>query len=130
MYSARYKRLLIKEFISEEESDKVIASLLEYEEELSFDYARSVKELLKKLIKLHEQYTENIKKSEETISKWTHNIHANYIQKNTIRTLPDGTKTHRLETPVPVHIMPYAGSDLSMAIEKFLNDKAVKKVVD
>jgi len=116
MYSARYKMLEEKDFVTEEESDKTIDSLLAYEEELAAEYEAAIQEPLKALVKLQKEYKEAVQAAERTITKWTSTIHENHRSVGT--TYANGT--NRSEAPVPVHRTPYEGCNASGAMRNAL----------
>lgn len=114
----RFDQLNSRKLVPEDESDKVISSLLQYEQDLETAFEKEVSAPLATLAKLCREYREKVQETERTIEKWTREIHPNYISSCTI--YPDGT--HRSLTPQPVHTMPYSGSDLSYKINKFLQN--------
>ena len=117
MYSARYQQLFAEEFMSEEESDRVIDGLLAYEEKLAAEFEEAAGKILKQLSDLNDKYISDHMKTEETISSWTSQIHKNYR-------IFYGTKLAKGKTPdsfpVQVHITPYNGSGISSAINSFI----------
>lgn len=119
MYGAKYRQIEKQEYISEMESDKVIQSLLDYEEALTKEFHDKASAPLKALRELVEQYKTSISETEQTIRDWTGQIHANYIDEGCTRTLPNGSETHRMEKPVPVHRIEYTGSKESAQITQF-----------
>lgn len=116
MYTARYKMLEEKDFVTEADSDATIAAILAYEEEMAASFDASIIEPLKTLEKLLTAYKEEVKEAERTITEWTSTIHANYISKGT--TYADGT--HRSPKPVPVHSTGYEGSAASIRLKHAL----------
>ncbi len=116
MYSARHQIIQKREYISEEESDKVIDSLLAYEEVLSSAFKAKMDTSLKELAKVYEDYKGSIKEAEDTILTWTGTIHANYRAAHT--TYHDGT--NRSPNPVPVRMSPYDGCTESKQLADYL----------
>lgn len=125
MYGGRYKQISQQEYISEEESDKVIDGLLDYEKQLAEDFRAAVAEPLKQLAAILEKYRNEVADTERTISAWGANIHANYNTRGTT-TFTDpvtGQPTHRSANPVPVHRMGYNGCNEAAQLKDYL-DKA------
>lgn len=119
MYSGKYNQISKQEYISEVESDKVIDSLLAYEDELAAGFKAAVAEPLKKLDELQKAYADAVEDVEQTIRAWTSNIHANYRNNGT--TYADGT--NRSPQPVPVRRLPYTGCSEARQLKEYL-DKA------
>lgn len=119
MYSSKYNQIKQQEYISEVESDKVIDSLLAYEDELAAGFKAAVAEPLKKLDELQKAYADAVEDVEQTIRAWTGNIHANYRNNGT--TYTDGT--NRSPQPVPVRKIPYTGCSEAHQLKEYL-DKA------
>ena len=117
MYSGRYSQLEKQAFISEEESDRVIDSLLDYEKDLEGQFVLDIYEPLQKLKELQEKYSDEVAYTEQTIQNWTHNIHENY---RGFGTTYRETGTSRSPRPVPVHLTPYLGCDKSKTIADFI----------
>ena len=116
MYSKRYEQLEQKQFVSEAESDRVIDSLLQYENALAADFESAIAEPIKKLRQLNETYLAAVREAETAIQAWTSDIHRNYRSEST--TYPDGT--NRSPVPVPVHTLPYTGCPTSAVVGGFL----------
>ena len=112
MYTARYNQLQRNDYITEEESDKVIKSILDYEKEQEQEFAKAAAPIIDKLRNLLEEYAGDVQRAELVLNAWTTEIHANY------RTI-DGTRNVR---PLPVHVVPYTGSEESITVRKFLNE--------
>lgn len=118
MYSSKYKQISQQEYISEADSDKVIDSLLEYENKLAGDFNHAISIHLSELRTILLEYVNEVEKVENTITAWTEKIHANYRSAGTI--YPDGS--NRSKTPVPVRRMPYTGCDKAHKLEDFLKE--------
>ena len=116
MYSSKHKQIETQEYISEEESDKVIASILDYEEERAAEFKADLAKLLKPAADLLATYEADIREAEDTIRLWTDNIHANYRSMTT--TYQDGT--NRCPKPVPVRNLPYNGCSEAAILKTFL----------
>ena len=123
MYSGKYAQISKQEYISEEDSDKVIDSLLAYEDELAAGFKAAVAEPLKKLDELQRAYFDAVDDVEQTIRAWTGNIHANYRSAGTIYR---ETGTNRAPHPVPVRTTPYTGCDEAHRLAQYIkNDKGL-----
>lgn len=117
MYSARYEQLNLKEFLTEEESDRVIDSLLNYEKELEKDLIKSMEKPLKTLQTLYKEYDQSIIETENVMREWTNSIHFNYRSEGTI--YKDGT--NRSDVPVPVRRTLFTGCPAAQITERYLN---------
>ena len=100
MYSARREQLINKAFISEEESDKVIDSLLAYKTERDGEFIAAISAELSTISKLVSEYDSAYKAMTNTVRDWESQIHANY--RNPIVSYPAGVTPQR--KPVPVSI--------------------------
>lgn len=120
MYSSKHKQIETQEYISEEESDKVIASILNYEEERAAEFKADLAKLLKPAADLLATYEADIREAEDTIRLWTDNIHANY--RSMTATFQDGT--NRFPKPVPVRNLPYNGCNEATILKTFLEKEA------
>ena len=126
MYSGRYKQIKQQEYISEAESDKVIDSLLTYEDTLAEEFKAEASRLVKELKKLHDEYIKAVSETEQTISTWENTIRANhrtfgvtmYMDKST------GKHTDRSPAPVPVHRTPYTGCAEASAMGDYIKKSA------
>lgn len=117
MYSGRYRQIAQQEYVSEDESDKVIARLLQYEEQLETDFKAAIAEPLKALDKLQQDYIAEVRATENTILKWTSEIHANYKSEGTVFS---DTGTNRSPRPIPVRRTPYTGCGESKELGEYL----------
>lgn len=124
MYSARYQQLQEKEFVSEAESNRVIDSLLSYEDELKEEYSKAMEKPLKAMKKLHDEYYARIAEAETAIIRWTHEIHANYRNEGTV--YADGS--NRSKVPVPVRRAPFNGCTMAQMTKSYL--RKVKSLCD
>lgn len=119
MYDGRLAQLIRQEYVTEEESDRVIKSLLDYEIQIGEDFKAALVEPLRALALLHAAYEKEVSDTESTIREWTRDIHANYRNAGTIY---KETGTDRSPVPVPVHIIPFKGcaeaSRLAVYLEK------------
>ena len=126
MYSGRYEQIAQKDYISEQESDKVIAGLLAYEEDLAAEFKAAAADILRQLAKLHKDYTEAVEETESTLSAWQRYIHANYKTfGRTLRMDPlTGELTDRSKTPTPVHLLRYEGCSEAVITGLYLEKTA------
>lgn len=126
MYAARQDQILKQEYISEADSDKVIDSLLDYENVLASEFEASIAKPLADLNSLLTKYQQEVDAVERTIADWTYNVHSNY--RSQVSTYRNGSK--RSETPVPVRNIPFQGSIASRTINDFLRGPAKKYIVE
>ena len=121
MYNGRYEQIKTREYISEEESDKVIRSLLDYEKTLAEGFKFAAAEPLKKLADLYHSYKKEVAETERTLTDWQRDIHANYLSEVTLYVDPvTGQKTHRSPRPILVRQTPYYGCDESKDLGEYL----------
>ena len=121
MYADKFEQINKQEYISEEESDKVIGSLLAYEEELTESFKNDLLEPLKIIYNLIKEYKAEIDNTEQTINKWTSEIHANYNTRGRSQYYDKltGKYTSRCSYPVPVRNNPYYGCSEALQLEEF-----------
>lgn len=119
MYRDRQEQLHNMQFVTEEESDQVIDSLLEYEKELETKFKHDIEVPLKKIVESLKKYQNDVIETENTIKAWEQSIHPNFRQEGYTKTLPDGTLTDRHEKPWPVHPVPYLGCEAALTLENF-----------
>lgn len=126
MYTARYTQLKAQELVPEAESDKVIDSLLAFEEDLEKDFKAAMVAPLKQLAKLHDDYVAAVRDAESTMAAWQRDIHANYRTRGrSYREDPlTGKRTDRMENPVPVRILYYGGCDEAARLGRYLENEA------
>lgn len=126
MFNGRYSQIKQQEYISEAESDSVVDSLLEYEEQMAEDFKAAAAVYLAKLAELLKDYRAAVQDTEETLTEWQHDIHANYSTRGAMtRTDPlTGERTDRSETPVAVHMLPYKGCAEAQQMADYLKAAA------
>lgn len=126
MYNGRYEQISKQEYISEAESDSVVDSLLEYENQLAEDFKAAAGVQLKKLAELLKDYKAAVQDVESTLTSWQRDIHANYNSRGlSSRVDPlTGQNTYRMERPIPVHSMPYTGCAEAGRMEEYLKKEA------
>ena len=110
LYSARYSQIKHKEVISEEESDKVIDSLIQYEKDLDAQFMADIEEPLRRLQEINQNYLNTIRDTEITIRNWENNIHANY------RNSSGGRNNYKTF----VHPVTHQGCRFSLKLREFL----------
>ena len=121
MYKDRYAQISKREYISEEESEKVIDSLLDYEKDLESEFISAIKKPIEELQEIHRKYTSEVDETEKTLRTWTNDIRKNYSTRGrTTRIDESGEVTDRSDKPVPIRITPYYGCDESVMIGTFL----------
>lgn len=116
MYSDKYQQIRKQEYISDAESEKVIADLLEHENSLAESFKEAIAEHNNELIRLYTQYRAAVADAEAVIESWTTEIHANYLSDRS--TYADGT--NRAPHPVPVHTAPYHGCPEADTVNNYL----------
>lgn len=126
MYSGRYNQIKQQEYISEAESDKVIDSLLVYEEQAAETFKKDLAEQLKQINKIYADYKNTVRETEETIDAWQRDIHANYNSRGASSWVdPEtGETTGRSSTPIPVHRLPYTGCTEAAQLGEYLGKVA------
>ena len=125
MYTAGYAQLKAQELVPEAESDKVIDSLLEYEQDLETDFKAALVGPLKQLAKLHADYVAAVRDAENTMAAWQQDIHANYRMRGTTRVDPlTGERTDRMEKPQPVRRLYYGGCYEAGRLDAYLKQEA------
>ena len=132
MFSSRYKQLQGQQIISEEDSDKVIDSLLEYEDQIAERYKADIAGPLKTLNELTKAYRAEVADTEETIRAWSRDVRPNYSTRGTMSRIdPEtGERTDRSDHPVAVHQIPYLGCDESTVLEGLLKNNTLVQLTD
>ena len=121
LYRGRYDQIKRQEYITEEESDKVIESLLDYEKTLEADFKAAIAAHLRQLAEILAQYQEDVADTERTMTRWQREIHAYYRSWSSSRIdKATGKRTNRMEHPVPVHSTPYFGCAEAYRLEEYL----------
>ena len=121
MYSGKYAQISKQEYISEEESDKVIDSLLAYEKQLAEDFRAAVAEPLKALAGILQNYQDEVNDTERTMNAWVVNIHANYNTRGRSSFADaEGQRTTRSNTPVPIRSTVYTGCSEAHQLKEYL----------
>lgn len=98
MYAARLDQLRNKEFMSEEESDRVVDSLIEYQNKRTAAFIKAIAGPIGQIEELYIEYDRDYQAAVETVAAWTRDIHKNY--RSLCTTFADGS--HRSKTPRPV----------------------------
>lgn len=125
MYNGRYNQIKQQEYISEADSDKVVNSLLAYEDELAAGFKAAAAEHVKKLAELLRDYMEAVEDVEQTLTGWQRDIHANYNSRGSASYFDEFTGQHtgRSPLPIPVHQIAYTGCTEAAQLGEYL-DKA------
>lgn len=128
MYQTRKTQLESPEhYVSEEDSNKAIQSLLAYEGTLAEGFKAQFAEALTHLDKILLDYDAAVHEVETTLREWTTRVHANYISSTTTWTDPEtGKHTNRSATPVPVHSTNYTGCEEANTLREYI--KKAKEV--
>lgn len=116
LLNSRQNQLASAKLITEEESDRVIDSLLQYEAELANAYEKAIIGEIKLIRTTHDLYRSSVNEAEKAIATWTSNIHPNYRSSST--RYHNGS--NRADRPVAVHPVAYLGSPLSHIIDSLL----------
>ena len=122
MYSGRYTQIKQQEYISEKESDEVIASLLAYEKQLAEDFKAAASPHLLALKEILQEYKGAVQDTENTINTWHREIHANYLSQTTTYA---ETGTNRSPNPIPVHTTPYTGCSEAHRLNEYLKNAEI-----
>lgn len=101
MYSAKYSKVQKLDFITEEESDKVIDSLRAEDAEISRKFKTDIFTALDGIENIIQRFERDKREIKDTTETWTREIHANYYSPTT--TFKE-TGTHRSPIPVPVNV--------------------------
>ena len=122
MYAARFDQIQKQEYVSEEDSDSTIKSLLTYEDQLTAEFKAAAAKHVKALAELRKTYTDELADTEWTLTAWQQDIHRNYLSYNGAMH-PDGNGgyTNRSQTPVPVRVMPFTGCTEASKLGEYLN---------
>ena len=117
MYAARYTQLERREYVTQKDSDAAIDALLQYEKDITDEFIKTIAGPIEEIRKAHADYIKSVKDAEHTIKSWNSRIRANYRSETT--RYADGTNISK--TPVPVHVLPYAGCTESAIVGGFLD---------
>ncbi len=123
MYRARYEQIQKQEYVSEEDSDSTIKSLLAYEGQLDADFMAAAAEHVKALAELRKNYMDALADTEWTLTDWQQEIHANYRSFTGVM-FPDGNggHTNRSPKPIPVRVRQYTGCMESNKLGEYLKN--------
>ena len=117
MYSERLKQLEDLDFVTDQESEETINSIIAYEKTIGTQIDERIRESVEALDKLITAYEHEIEDAERTIKDWTGTIHPNYISEGTIYA---ETGTHYSPVPIPVRRTPYEGTERAKAARRFI----------
>ena len=112
MFNSRKENIESHELVSEEESDAVIDSLLDYEEKMEKAFHNDAAALLDSMNELLSMYSDEVVKTEAALRRWTGIVHANYIDRH--------NHGRRSDHAIPVRYIPYKGSDFYKKLDQFL----------
>jgi vacuolar-type H+-ATPase subunit E/Vma4 len=116
MYAAKAEQIRQQEYVTEEESDRVIDQLLEHENKLYKAFLDAISDPLARIRRCCKAYSDGIDETEKLIRKWTQEIHANYRSAGT--TYANGT--NRADTPQPVHAVAFTGHRFYKTAQEFI----------
>jgi hypothetical protein len=125
MYAAKAEQIRQQEYVTEEESDRVIDRLLEHEQELYKTFLDATSGPLEQLKKCCATYWDGIRETEALIQSWTRDIHANYRSEGTMY----ANGTNRADTPQPVRKVAFTGHRFYITAKEFI-DRADKDIID
>ena len=110
MLQAKRDRIVKAGMVTDEESDAQIRDLLVYERELAADFKQAIVEPFQELARICADYESLVLRTENTIRRWTAEVHPNYIMDGkTVYDPETGKHTNISKKPVPVHSQPYRG---------------------
>ena len=115
MYEARRDKLGSRRLVTEDESDRTIDGLLDYESDLLNDYRDKVREEVKTLIEISKEYSAKVNEAESAIKTWTGNIFPNYRMQNGAYAMGA-----RRDKPLAVRLVPYTGGELLYRANDFI----------
>ncbi len=124
MYDNRYNQIKQQDYMSEDESNEVIRSLLDCEKQLEEDFRQTLGEQKKTLEQLLKDYREDVEEVEQILSSWHAEIRRNYIDWDGITSYFDPvTKqtTNRSPDPIPIHRVTYRGCSEADMLREWLS---------
>lgn len=122
MYNARYIQLKGNKYVTEIESDRTIDELLDYESILTSEYEKQIRHMIEQISKINAEYRDEITRAENTIRRWEHEIHANYISRSGTTYQNGEERSNRSPKPIPVRDMLYFGCPISDMVTTFLKN--------
>lgn len=123
MLRAKYDRIVDAGMVTDEESDNQIRELLDYEQELAADFRQAIAEPLRSLASLCTEYAALVQRTEDTIIRWTSEVHPNYhMDGKTVFDPETGKYTDISKTPVPVRSQPFRGCPEYIRLVGLLQD--------
>ena len=124
MLRAKYDRIVAAGMVNDAESDAQIRELLDYEQELAADFRQAIAEPFRTLASLCMEYETLVQRTENTITRWTSEVHPNYRMDGKEVFDPEtGKRTGISKTPVPVHSQPYRGCPEYIRLVGLLRDE-------
>ena len=124
LLSKRVEMLRSRKLVTEEESDRVIDSLLQYEKDLAAEYVAGLSKILSQLEEITNNYDADVKEAEGVILKWTQQVFPNYRSETAMY---QGGTTNRAPYPVAVHTTAYLGCDESIITKEFVKKLRSRK---
>lgn len=121
MYQDRERQIRDRKYITEEESDQTIDSILQYEQDIADQFRTDASQILDQLRALIDGYEADVNECETLINKWTSSVHPNYRR---IGTFYPETGSNRGPSPYPVHLQPYTGSPYYAALKRAVDSVA------
>ena len=124
LLSKRAELYRSRKLVTEEESDKVIDSLLRYEGDLAAEYVAGLDKILDQLEEMTSKYAADVEEAENVILSWTQRIFPNYRSDTGLYQV--GT-TNRAPNPVPVHATAYQGCSEFLITKEFVKKLRSRK---
>lgn len=129
MYEMRRDTLKAQEMISDEDSDKKIDALLQYEKDIEQEYTDLVREHIKAINEIYKEYNKNVRDTENVIDDWTRRVHPNFRRPGTTLNAEAIAKGEDRK-PWPVHKTYYDGGKLNAAIKNTLGMEVIKILIE
>lgn len=131
MCDAKYKQVRDQKYVTEAESDEVINSILEFEQQIADEFTAKSKLLLGDLREMLADYLQKVNEAEGVLQRWTSQIHANYSTRGMTSFIDPvtGERTDRSASPVPVRPNKYTGCEQAQVISNFLGSKRLRHVL-
>ncbi len=129
MYEDRLKQLAEKNQVSEEDSEKTIQAIVDYERAIKENYEKNIIPALLSIEDITKKYLNEVSKAEIALNSWTTRIRPNYIS-FTGAIFGGVNGSNKSDKPVPVHPGGYYGGELVQAITNFLGETLIRKLLE
>lgn len=124
MYSDRLKQYETSEFVTVEESEKVLDSLVNYGKDLITAYENNIKDLLIELNSLTEGYNKAVEELTSVACRWTREIRPKYDQCN-----GNSKRRHPVDIRVELPGNPYRYDGPAPIVNNFLSREGIKEII-